>query len=121
MKFRLNNFNLFSCFQTFAVFMTIVFAYAICWLPIHVITIIGDITPSIYDVPSVHVLWLFAHFLAVSNAAINPVIVLVMQRKFRQRLNPVLTVLTKAEDYRRSSASSRKMERTYTFNFKFSP
>jgi hypothetical protein len=78
-----NTCYLFFLFQTIKVFLLAFFAYALCWLPIHTITIVGDINPFIYDSKLVHVVWLFAQCLAVSNSAINPVIVLGSERMAR--------------------------------------
>lgn len=73
-------------FQTIQIFLLAFSAYAVCWLPIHVITIIGDITPEIYDNKIVHVVWLFAQCLAVSNSAVSPIIVLVREKNLRSQL-----------------------------------
>lgn len=61
-------------------------AYAVCWLPIHVITLIGEADTSFYNNKAVHALWLFAHWLAVCNSTVNPVLVLAKQEKFRRQL-----------------------------------
>ncbi|XP_045210537.2 RYamide receptor-like [Mercenaria mercenaria] len=72
--------------KTIRVFLLAFFAYAICWLPIHAITIAGDISPQIYDSKLVHILWLFAQCLAVSNSAISPIIVLTAERKLPAKI-----------------------------------
>lgn len=76
-----------------------------CWLPIHVITIIGDITPEIYDNKVVHIVWLFAQCLAVSNSAVSPIIVLVREKKLRSQL---LDRVNSVRTQRRESGLSRQ-------------
>lgn len=52
----------------------VVMAYLVCWLPIHLLTVIGDMNPAIFNSQSVHILWLFSHWLAMSNSASSPLI-----------------------------------------------
>ncbi|XP_060594868.1 RYamide receptor-like [Ruditapes philippinarum] len=87
--------------KTIKVFLLAFFAYALCWLPIHTITIVGDINPLIYDSKLVHVVWLFAQCLAVSTSAINPMIVLGSERMAR-------TVGRRTSSERRSGNPFRK-------------
>ena len=78
--------------------ITVAATYALCWLPIHVITILGDIDPTIYDFQYMHVVWLFSHWLAVSNCFSNPVIYFWMNSGFRQgflRILPSKACFTK--------------------------
>lgn len=63
--------------------MAVVVIYAICWLPLHVITIIGDVTPDIYDIKYVNIIWLCAHWLAMSNSCYNPIIYCLLNANFR--------------------------------------
>lgn len=63
--------------------VVVVVNYALAWLPLHVMTLVGDKNPHIYNEQYVHVLWLFAQLLAFSNAASNPVIYGWMNPKFR--------------------------------------
>lgn len=61
-------------------------AYAVCWLPIHVTTFIGDVTPTVCDAKTLHILGLFAQCLAVGNSAINPLIFIASKRKLRAQV-----------------------------------
>lgn len=70
--------------------ITVAVTYALCWLPIHVITILGDIDPTIFDNHYMHVIWLFSHWLSVSNCFSNPVIYFWMNSGFRQGLLRIL-------------------------------
>ena len=63
--------------------ITVVVIYAICWLPLHTITLIGDQHPEIYDLKYVNVIWLICHWLAMSNSCYNPVIYCWMNSKYR--------------------------------------
>ena len=85
-------------FQTVKMLITVAATYALCWLPIHVITILGDIDPTIFDNQYMHVVWLFSHWLAVSNCFSNPVIYFWMNSGFRQgflRILPSKSCFTK--------------------------
>ena len=64
----------FLILQTIKTMICVVLAYGLCWLPIHAISVAGDINPAIFDNMSVHVLWLFFHWIAVCNSAVNPII-----------------------------------------------
>ena len=63
--------------------MTVVGIYATCWLPIHLITIIGDTKPAIWEHQSMRYIWLSAHWLAMSSCMYNPIIYLKMSDKFQ--------------------------------------
>ena len=63
--------------------VVVVIIFAICWLPIHVITIAGDIDVSIYNLPGMNIIWTAAHWLAMSNCMYNPFIYCWMNAKYR--------------------------------------
>ena len=71
-------------FQTVKMLTVVVTAYSLCWLPLHVITIVGDVNPNIYDYTYVHTLWMFIHWLAISNSCTNPIIYFCMNNAFHQ-------------------------------------
>ena len=70
--------------------IVVAMTYALCWLPLHVITILGEKDPSIYDSQYMHVIWLFIHWLSISNCFSNPVIYFWMNSGFRQGLMRIL-------------------------------
>jgi hypothetical protein len=70
--------------QMIKMMMTVVFIYAICWLPVHTITLVGDWKPSIYDLPGMNAVWVFCHWLSMSNSCYNPIIYCWMNTKYRQ-------------------------------------
>ncbi|XP_033747097.1 RYamide receptor-like [Pecten maximus] len=72
--------------KTIKMIVVVVIAYLLSWLPIHVITIVGDLDQSIFDADYVHMMWLSAHWLAFSNSGVNPVIYFWMNSKFRHNL-----------------------------------
>lgn len=81
--------------------ITVVVFYALCWLPLHIITLVGDHDPSIYDSKHVPILWIFSHWLAMSNSCYNPIIYLWMSPKFRAGLKLFLQAccVTKPRQY----------------------
>ncbi|KAL8620449.1 hypothetical protein ACOMHN_065678 [Nucella lapillus] len=63
--------------------MTVVGIYGVCWLPIHLITILGDTNPDIWLNPAMRYVWVSAHWLAMSSCMYNPFIYWWMSDKFR--------------------------------------
>jgi hypothetical protein len=66
--------------------VTVVIFYALCWLPLHTITLVGDHNPTIYNNKYIPILWLGFHWLSMSNSCYNPIIYLWMSPKFRAGL-----------------------------------
>ncbi|XP_053376275.1 RYamide receptor-like [Mercenaria mercenaria] len=92
------------------VFLLAFGAYCVCWLPIHVITIVGDVNPSIYDLKSVHVLWLFAHWMAMSNSAVTAMITIFLKSMFSSCLSKVFRKRTESDvSHTRAELSARRM------------
>ncbi|XP_063443823.1 RYamide receptor-like [Mytilus edulis] len=65
---------------------TVVVFYALCWLPFHVITLVGDHDHTIYDQKFMPSVWVFSHWLAMSNSCYNPIIYIWLSPKFRAGL-----------------------------------
>ncbi|XP_069124696.1 RYamide receptor-like [Argopecten irradians] len=74
--------------------ITVVIIYAICWLPLHVLNIAGDVDPSVYDVKGMNYIWMTSHWLAMSNCMYNPFIYCWMNAKFRNGFLKVLNCFT---------------------------
>ncbi|XP_060599056.1 RYamide receptor-like [Ruditapes philippinarum] len=70
--------------------VTVVIFYALCWLPLHTITLVGDHNPTIYNNKYIPILWLGFHWLSMSNSCYNPIIYLWMSPKFRAGLRMAL-------------------------------
>lgn len=70
-------------FQIIKMMMTVVGIYATCWLPIHLITILGDTNPDIWENEFMRYVWLSAHWLAMSSCTYNPLIYWWMSERFR--------------------------------------
>ncbi|ELT96089.1 hypothetical protein CAPTEDRAFT_195613 [Capitella teleta] len=64
--------------------ITVVIIYALCWLPLHTVTIVGDVHESVWHFRHIQVLWSGAHWLAMSNCCYNPIVYCWMNSKFRQ-------------------------------------
>lgn len=83
----------FSChvFQIIKMMVTVVVIYAICWLPLHIINIAGDLNPGMYDLPHMNIVWALFHWLAMSNSMYNPIIYCWMNSKFRMGFKRVFS------------------------------
>ncbi|KAK3091132.1 hypothetical protein FSP39_017354 [Pinctada imbricata] len=74
--------------------LTVVIIYAICWLPLNMINIAGDINPKIYNITGMNYIWMSFHWLAMSNCMYNPFIYCWMNAKFRNGFRKVLNHFT---------------------------
>ncbi|XP_059170729.1 RYamide receptor-like [Physella acuta] len=70
----------------------VVVIYAVCWLPLHVITLVGDHNPVIYNAPYMNVVWLCAHWLAMSHSCYNPIVYFSLNATFRRNLKRMTTI-----------------------------
>lgn len=70
--------------------IVVVVIYAVCWLPLHVITLAGDLDPSIYNQPHMNIVWVCFHWLAMSHSCYNPFVYFGMNKRFRNSLKKVL-------------------------------
>lgn len=70
--------------------IVVVVIYAVCWLPLHVITIAGDVNVEIYSQENMNIVWGCAHWLAMSHSCYNPFVYFWMNARFRNSLKKVL-------------------------------
>lgn len=63
--------------------IVVVLVYAICWLPLHAITIAADEDTGLYDVDYYPYVWTSSHWLAMSHACYNPMVYFWMNKRFR--------------------------------------
>ena len=54
--------------------MAMVVIYAFCWLPLHCITVLGDLVPAIWNFDGIQLGWTACHWLAVSSCCWNPIV-----------------------------------------------
>lgn len=74
---------IFFLFQMVKMMIVVVIIYAVCWLPIHAVTLIEEGHPDIYDFKHYQVIWISAHWLAMSYACYNPIVYFWMNKRFR--------------------------------------
>jgi len=48
--------------------------YALCWLPLYCVTVIGDLQPTIWNFEGIQLVWIVCHWLAVSSCCWNPIV-----------------------------------------------
>ncbi|XP_013402807.1 RYamide receptor [Lingula anatina] len=63
--------------------ITVVSLYAICWLPLHAITLASDLHPDIFYYEHYSKIWIASHWLAMSNSCVNPIVYCWMNTKFK--------------------------------------
>jgi len=54
--------------------MIMVIIYALCWLPLHCVTVLGDLQPTIWNFNGIQLVWIACHWLAVSSCCWNPIV-----------------------------------------------
>ena len=77
-------------FQMVKMMITVVIIYGLCWLPLHTVTIIGDVHPSIFNYKYIQPIWISCHWLAMSNCCYNPMVYCWMNSRFRNGFKHVL-------------------------------
>jgi len=75
--------SLFQLLQMVKMMVTVVVIYALCWLPLHCVTLAGDTNPDIWSYRHVQVVWIASHWLAMSNCCYNPFVYFWMSSNFR--------------------------------------
>ena len=63
--------------------ITVVIIYAVCWLPLHTITLIGDTNQNIWTYRYIQIVWISCHWFAMSNCCYNPMVYCWMNSRFR--------------------------------------
>ena len=70
--------------------IAVVVIYALCWLPLHTITLVGDRHDEIWRFKYIQVVWIVCHWFAMSNCCYNPMVYCWMNSKFRNGFKYVL-------------------------------
>jgi len=97
-------------------------AFAVCWLPLNTVYIVGDQRPEIWRYKHIMLIWTTSHWLAMSHCSYNPIIYFTMNSKFRSCLRHLLRFvpclrLTKTElnnlnpDYNRITLATLQYKR----------
>ena len=74
---------LFRLLQMVKMMVTVVVIYALCWLPLHSVTLAGDTNPAVWSYRHIQVVWIASHWLAMSNCCYNPFVYFWMSSNFR--------------------------------------
>ena len=71
--------------------ITVVLIYAICWLPLHTITLAQEFDAKMYETkPYMVVVWIVSQWLAMSNSCYNPIVYCWMNATYRRGFRYVL-------------------------------
>lgn len=106
--------NFMSLFQMVKMMITVVIIYALCWLPLHTITIAGDLHPTVWNFPYIQVVWIACHWLAMSNCCYNPIVYCWMNSKFRNGFKYILRWCP-CVHYVEGKTDANKMTRLHTY------
>jgi hypothetical protein len=60
--------------QSIKMMIVVVVVYALCWMPLHVVTLLGDMRPSIWNYEHIQPVWIGSYWLAMSSCCWNPII-----------------------------------------------
>lgn len=88
--------------------ITVVVIYALCWLPLHTITLAGDADESIWTYRHIQTVWIASHWLAMSNCCYNPFVYYWMSSNFRRGYMDVVRRATCGFRCCRSCAAGRR-------------
>ena len=70
-------------FQMVKMMIFMVIIYALCWLPLHAVTLVGDANPDTWRFKYIQVVWIAAHWLAMSSCCYNPLVYCWMNARWR--------------------------------------
>ena len=100
--------------QMVKMMITVVVIYAICWLPLHTITLVGDSYDEVYSYPYIHVIWTACHWLAMSNSCYNPIVYCWMNSRYRNGFRYALRCCPCIQ-YRAEQHSPERFHRLHTY------
>ncbi|XP_074647594.1 RYamide receptor-like [Tubulanus polymorphus] len=63
--------------------ITVVMIYAMCWLPLHTVTLIGELSAGSYNSLGMRVTWIICQMLAMGNSCCNPFVYCWMNATYR--------------------------------------
>jgi len=84
--------------QMVKMMVTVVVIYALCWLPLHSVTLAGDTNPAVWTYRHIQVVWIAAHWLAMSNCCYNPFVYFWMSSNFRSAFRRLAGIVCRRRD-----------------------
>ena len=69
------------------------------WLPLHIVTMVGDTDPTIYDDQNIHILWVIFHWLGLSNCGTNCIFYFLKSSTIKIELKIFFSRMTCRERY----------------------
>lgn len=90
---------------------TVVFMFALCWLPLQIYNFLTVIFPSINSFEYINILWFGFHLMAMSNSCCNPFIYAFFNKKFKTDLFNRIPCLARfwPDNFSRSITGAREM------------
>ena len=107
-------------FQTVRTLIAIVLCYAILWLPLHVITILGALNKSLYDNIVVHIFWMVSQWLTVTTCCVNSIVFFCRNKKYRAFVQDIFKNQTTISLSRAWSTRSQRSRPTKSFSVQMS-
>jgi hypothetical protein len=108
----------FFLFQTVKVLIFMAVFYALSWLPLHVISVMGSSNTELMNQEFLPVLWMFSHWFAFTNCTAQPINYFVMNKDFRRKAKKLLWKICccgkepNTQPYSRSSLTMRNSTRS---------
>ena len=63
---------------------TLVTCFGITWMPLYVLTMVGEVNPFIYDRTDIYLLWVAFQLIAYSSSALNSIIYFSLNDSFQK-------------------------------------